>query len=309
MIRLCDFLFLIGATSVGPGSIPVLGQTQGVTTVTRRPELQPPIAAKKQEALSKAEVAKRQTELEGWTVPKAAVKAVVAQPARVRFQPAAAVLERRAAQRQTQMWPMFRAEYYFIRNACDLSADQRKALARLGESTVKAAARQFIEAEQKDRRVEEYPDPRKLIEDELAKALTALLSPGQQARYKEEIEKRAASRKQLVIDNMVATLDQNLVLGADQRTRLVEALSTNWKNAWGPSLQMLRNIDDLFPNIPDQVVVPILTDRQREVWRWIPKNQNVNWGSNFARGIVRDDPLDDPELAEAQKEAEAKNKK
>ena len=37
--------------------------------------------------------------------------------------------------------------------------------------------------------------------------------------------------------------------------------------------------------------------------------QNILFGISFVRGIDRGDPLDDPELAEAQKEAEAKNKK
>ena len=136
-----------------------------------------------------------------------------------------------------------------------------------------------------------------------------LLSHDQESRYKAELEKRAASRKQVVIDNLVAKLDGDLVLTSEQRTRLVEALSANWKDAWGQSLQMLMNIDSFFPNIPDQVVAPILTDNQKEVWRRIPKNSNVFWGFSFGGGIVENDPLDDPELAEAQKEAEARDKK
>ena len=72
---------------------------------------------------------------------------------------------------------------------------------------------------------------------------------------------------------------------------------------------MLMNIDSFFPNIPDQVAAPILTDNQKEVWRRIPKNSNVFWGFSFGGGIVENDPLDDPELAEARKEAEARDKK
>jgi hypothetical protein len=139
--------------------------------------------------------------------------------------------------------------------------------------------------------------------------MSPLLSHDQQSRYKVELEKRAASRKQVVIDNLVAKLDGDLVLSSEQRTRLVEALSANWKDAWGQSLQMLMNIDSFFPNIPDQVVAPILTDNQKEIWRRIPKNSNVFWGFSFGGGIVENDPLDDPELAEAQKEAEARDKK
>ena len=231
-------------------------------------------------------------------------------------QPAAAALDAQAAQYVQQFRPMFRAEYYFIRNTCGLNTDQRTQLARLGETAVKAAARQFVEAQQKMdargwRPGTDYPDPRKLVEQELTRVMSPLLSHDQESRYKAELEKRAASRKQVVIDNLVAKLDGDLILTSEQRTRLVEALSANWKDAWGQSLEMLMNIDSFFPNIPDQVVAPILTDNQKEVWRRIPRNSNVFWGFNFPAGgrIVENDPLDDPELAEAQKEAEARDKK
>jgi len=310
MSRLRDLLVLMGAACAVAGSILVLGHAQETPSAPRRTLPQPPLAEQKQQAFSKAEVAKRQSELEGRQVPKAAVTGKArAFPARVVAQPAVAVLNARADRRGAQMWSLFRAEYYFIRNACDLNADQRKALARLGGSAVKAAARQFAEAELRVSRVEGYPDPRKLMEDELAKAMSSLITPGQQARYKEEIEKRAASRKQVVIDNLVAKLDQDLVLSADQRTRLVESLSTNWKDAWGQSFEMLMRIDNFFPDIPDHVVVPMLTDHQKEVWGILPIRQNRSFGISFGRGIAGGDPLDDPELAEAQKEAEAKEKK
>ena len=224
------------------------------------------------------------------------------------------VQDEQAALYVQQFRPMFRAEYYFIRNTCGLNTDQRKQLARLGETAVKAAARQFVEAQQKmmrggRRSGTDYPDPRKLVEQELTRVMSSLLSHDQESRYKAELEKRAASRKQVVIDNLVAKLDGDLVLTSEQRTRLVEALSANWKDAWGQSLEMLMNIDSFFPNIPDQVVAPILTDNQKEVWRRIPKNSNVFWGFSFGGGIVENDPLDDPELAEARQEAEARDKK
>ena len=58
----------------------------------------------------------------------------------------------------------------------------------------------------------EYPDPHRLIEEELSRSTSSLLSPAQQERYKQETGKRTASRKQVVIDNLVAKLDQDLVL-------------------------------------------------------------------------------------------------
>ena len=316
MSRLGDLLVLTGVACAVSGSGFVLGQVRDVA-LPPPPAVAPPRPAeKKKEEPAKADAAKKQGRVEAKPAAKAkvAVKAMVVQSARVAAQPAAAALDAQVAQYVPQFRPMFRAEYYFIRNTCGLNTDQRKRLARLGETAVKAAARRFVEAQQKMMRGgwrpgTDYPDPRKLVEQELARVMSPLLSHDQESRYKAELEKRAASRKQVVIDNLVAKLDGDLVLSSEQRTRLVEALSANWKDAWGQSLEMLMNIDSFFPNIPDQVVAPILTDNQKEVWRRIAKNSNVFWGFSFGGGIVENDPLDDPELAEAQKEAEVRDKK
>jgi len=299
MSRLRHLLVLTGVACAVSGSTFVLGQMQ-VQFVPLAPA---PVPAKPDVAKQRREPEKKATEKS-----KVAVKAVRVQPARVLAQQAAA-LDAQAAQYVQQFRPMFRAEYYFIRNTCDLNADQRKQLARMGESAVKGAARSFVEAQQKMMRGgwrpgSEYPDPRKVIEQELTKVMSPLLTHDQESRYKAELEKRAASRKQVVIDNLVAKLDGDLVLTADQRTRLVEALAANWNDAWGQSLEMLMNIDNFFPSVPDQVVTPILTDNQKEVWRRIPRNSNVFWGFSFGGMVMENDSLDDPELAEAQKEAD-----
>jgi hypothetical protein len=274
------------------------------------------VQEKNEEKLVKANAAKQQVRVEAKPAAraKAVMKAVAVQPARVVGQPAAAVLDAQAAQYVQQFRPMFRAEYYFIRNTCELNTDQRKQLARMGERVIKAAARQFVEAQQKMMRGgwrpgSESPDPRKFIKEELTRVSSPLLSREQESRYKAELEKRTASRKQVVIDNLVVKLDGDLVLTSEQRIKLIEALSASWKDSWCQSLEMLMNIDSFFPNIPDQVITPILTENQKEVWRRIPRNSNVFWGFSFGGGIMDNDPLDDPELAEAWKEAEVNNKR
>ncbi|QEH32592.1 hypothetical protein OJF2_10710 [Aquisphaera giovannonii] len=216
-------------------------------------------------------------------------------------------LEAQAAQYVQQIRPMFRAEYYFTKNACNLDHDQRLALARLGEKATKGAARAFVDAQQKMMRGGwrpgmEQPDPHKLIQEEVRKAIPPLLTPDQRARYQQEYDRRVAARKRMFIDNFVAKLDQDLVLTADQRSKIAEGIALNWKDSWGQSIEMIQNIDNFFPDIPDKVVSPHLTENQRSVWRRIPRNSGVFWG--FSVGLVQgDDPLDDPELAQAEKEA------
>jgi hypothetical protein len=208
-----------------------------------------------------------------------------------------------------QFRPMVRTEYYFMRNVCELTKDQRKQVAREGERALVPAARKFVEEQQKMMRGgwrggSQQPDPQRLVEEVLGKAVLSLLTPKQAAKYRDETEKRAADRKRVALDNVVAKLDQDLVLDSDQRRKISASLSEHWNDAWCPSLQMLMNIESFFPNIPDNLIVPFLTEHQKASWQRIPRNQNMFFGMAFG-GMAENDPLDDPELAEARKEAEA----
>ena len=145
MLRLRDALILILVACAVPGSTFVLGQIQqgqGQFTVTL---LATQAEAKQKEvtkadARSKEGVAKKEAAGKAAAPLKAARRAVVLKQVDVAAAPAAAALDAQAAQYVEQFRPMFKSEYYFIANACDLTKDQRKNLARLGETAVKAAA-------------------------------------------------------------------------------------------------------------------------------------------------------------------------
>ena len=230
----------------------------------------------------------------------------------VPLQPAAQ-LDAQVQQFIQQFRPLFRAEYYFLRRICDLAPDQRKQVAREGERAVHDAAKKFAELQQKMmqggwRPGTQYPEPQQVLEDVLSKSVAGFLSPAQRARYKEEIDKRIANRKQVALDNLVAKLDSDLVLTALQREKISESLSSHWNDSWSQSMQMLMNIEHFFPNIPDNLVVPFLTENQKKSWQRIPRNQNVFFGFQFGGMQMENDPLDDPELVEARQEAEAREK-
>ncbi|MGZ3318641.1 MAG: hypothetical protein ACXU95_15250, partial [Isosphaeraceae bacterium] len=142
MSRLRDLLVLIGVACAVSGSSFVLGQAQDVALPPPPAVVLPRPAERRKEEPAKASAAKQEGRVEAKPAAKANVavmKGVVVHP--VVGQPAAAALATQAAQYVQRFRPMFRAEYYFIRNTCGLNPDQRKQLARLGETAVKAAAR------------------------------------------------------------------------------------------------------------------------------------------------------------------------
>ena len=143
-------------------------------------------------------------------------------------------------------------------------------MAREGERAVHDAAKKFAELQQKMmqggwRPGTQYPEPQQVLEDVLSKSVAGFLSPAQRARYKEEIDKRIANRKQVALDNLVAKLDSDLVLTALQREKISESLSSHWNDSWSQSMQMLMNIEHFFPNIPDNLVVAVPDRKPEEI--------------------------------------------
>ncbi|MFO0889969.1 MAG: hypothetical protein U0790_12620 [Isosphaeraceae bacterium] len=286
---------VVKAKAEAPPKAAALPRTTVIVQGQARP-VEKPKAEAKAEPKAKA-VAKR-----------AVQRAVVLQPA----MPVAA-LDAQVAQYLQQFRPLARAEYYFVRNVCGATGEQRKRLAEVSEQAARGAARQFVEAQQKMmqggwRAGASYPEASKLVEDEFVKSV-AFLSEEQRAKYRKERELRAASRQKVFVDNLVAKLETDLVLTPQQRDQIVASLASHWDGAWGQSLDMLQNIDHFFPNIPDQLVVPFLTEKQKTVWRRVPRNQGVFFGIGGNMMFMDPDPLDDPELVAARKAAEEKDKK
>jgi hypothetical protein len=323
MGRLRDFVVLLSVALAVASSSFVLGQVQKVAAPPPPPPqlklaVQAQPAAKKANApapgVMKIQAEMRKVAVKGAVVEKRVVAkgAVRIRAAAVPLQPAAQ-LDAQVQQFIQQFRPLFRAEYYFLRRICDLAPDQRKQVAREGERAVHDAAKKFAELQQKMmqggwRPGTQYPEPQQVLEDVLSKSVTGFLSPAQRARYKEEIDKRIANRKQVALDNLVAKLDSDLVLTALQREKISKSLSSHWNDSWSQSMQMLMNIEHFFPNIPDNLVVPFLTENQKRSWQRIPRNQNVFFGFNFGGMQMENDPLDDPELVEAKQEADAREK-
>jgi hypothetical protein len=307
MSRKANLLVSIGVAAVVASLGFVLGQSEAADPQATATKVQ---AAPQKKAAEKPAGKTEVVEKRAARAKEAAKRKAVAR--RVFAVQAVGAADPQIQQYVQQIRPMVRTEYYFIRNVCELTKDQRKQVAREGERALVPAARRFVEEQQKMMRGgwrpgSQQPDPQRLLEDVLSKAVLPLLTPAQTTKYKDEIEKRAANRKQVALDNIVAKLDQDLVLDSDQRRKIGASLTANWNDAWCQSLQMLMNIESYFPNIPDNLIVPFLTEHQKSSWQRIPRNQNVFFGIAFG-GMGENDPLDDPELAEARKEAEAEAK-
>src|SRR5262249_21681227 len=113
--------------------------------------------------------------------------------------------------------------------------------------------------------------------------------PEQAARYQKELDQRAAARKRAAVLSLIARLDKVLVLTAEQRDKLGKILENKWKCS-ANDMQILLWAGQQFPLLPENDIVPILTDTQQTVWSGIPKG-NVHFGVNL--GVVQGIQIDE----------------
>ena len=196
----------------------------------------------------------------------------------------------------TQMRPLLKMEYQFIRSVCEPTKDQRKRIAHAGELALREAASKYTDWQFGRNRVvvngvmAVAPDPREMIQGGLLAAVKINLSNDHFERYRKEIEERQEESKRTAIQALVTKLDAHLILSSDQREMVAEALAKKWDNGWN-SQQAYFNLEyPYFPMIPDQGMIPLLSDAQKKVWAGTQK-VNINSGFNFQQ--FDNGPLDD----------------
>ncbi|MSR58157.1 MAG: hypothetical protein EXS05_10830 [Planctomycetaceae bacterium] len=182
---------------------------------------------------------------------------------------------------QQQLRPLLAIERRFLRKLLDLTPEEEAELLKQEEQHLQDVSQKhavaFVKLQQGTWRPEDGPaDARQIVQKVLAAALASRLPEDQLTSYREEISRRAAGRRNAAARSIVVTLDENLVLTAAQREQLMESLTTNWNEAWALSLQMIQPGNEQFPEIPNDLIVPFLTDAQRKVWSSVPKIRMVN---------------------------------
>jgi hypothetical protein len=180
----------------------------------------------------------------------------------------------------TRMRPILRVEYQFLRTVCDPTREQRMPIARAGLAALDDAVKKYLEWQNVRNRgvmvvngkivnragAADLPDPRKAIQEALGVAARANLPAESWERYRKEVEARSEELKQVAITGMVAKLDHILLLSAEQRDAILQALSSRWNTSWSSVLQYSGLDQHYFPFIPDEYIVPSLNDDQKKLW-------------------------------------------
>ena len=124
-------------------------------------------------------------------------------------------------------------------------------------------------------------NPFKRVREDVAKLLQPLVSAEQYSRYTAEAKARDEFERDAVVETLLEMLDTKLVLSPDQQTQLKEKLSADDTLIDLHSLAVYRSNAQYLPQLPETLIVPILTASQKQVWNSLNR---VNIQQSIAQG-------------------------
>jgi hypothetical protein len=166
----------------------------------------------------------------------------------------------------------FHMEYSFLRRICGPTESQRKRLARDAQRAFHEAIVTYeaLLRNPQPRRpgapVGTSVDPRSLIREGLLRVAETHLPAEEADRYREEIAERIKDRKLMAIQCIVAKLDRELFLSAEQRVQIACSLFAGWDDAWLPTESQMLVADRYCSRIPRERFYGFLDDVQRTTW-------------------------------------------
>lgn len=179
---------------------------------------------------------------------------------------------------------LIRTELHFIRMVCDTDRKQYEAIQSDSKEVRNNVLREFAQVQQGwNRGVNQNSNngnPRLSVTDSLLNVVKKHLTPEQAGAYQREVTARREAFNKVVVSITTTKLDRKLQLTPDQRVKVVAVLTSDWDGS-GVNMQSLMYGDQYFPDLPDGKLTPLLTERQKKVWRTVGQQTQVFWGFNM----------------------------
>lgn len=193
--------------------------------------------------------------------------------------------------------PMVNLELSFIKRVCDPSDEQMEAIVKEAENVlgkmsdlVRAPGRVAMGLAVGGARglavggdmgvVFRGPNQEQLIgnpyhrvREEMADCVKPKLTAEQYDRYVEESKQRDEFEREVAVSIAVELLDSKLVLTSEQRTQLTEKLMQGWKQVDFQWLQSYQNNPQYLPTMPSDLIEPILTSTQKNLWNAVNRTR------------------------------------
>jgi hypothetical protein len=181
-----------------------------------------------------------------------------------------------------QLLPVFKKELLHARTVCRLTSEELARIRPEADQIFDQVIDQCVEAAQtstpgKARTRSAMAPAPGLIQSGVLAVVMRHVSPERLESYRLNLERRAANQKQAAMRYLLATLDRELLLSAQQRDKLTESLSSHWDDAWCHAMALNLMGNACIPDIPDELVIAYLSDPQKTSWLGLERNVGGFW--------------------------------
>lgn len=210
----------------------------------------------------------------------------------------AARRKQQAQQVEQMLQPVVRTELEQVRQSCgSLTPEARRIIAAAARDTAREVAMAWVGRQ--GRPDGESFDAREQLHAGIAQAVEALVDPEEFAAYRREAAARRSRREEAARVRIVAKVDEQLDLSADQREAILADLRNRWQPDWIRELQdaggIVVNGHRPAPDFAGVCITPHLDAGQREAWSaWtrVAGSRHVNTGPTMrfeGHGLLQDD--------------------
>lgn len=199
-------------------------------------------------------------------------------------------IKQQATHWEQQLTKVLHGDLEMIRNTVgDIPRQARSPIVQAGEKAVKEAALRLAELQFGGPRrpgggAGQSPDhPLENLSNALVQSLSEQVGREEAAAFNKQIIARRERRRQVAVREIVAVLDGELFLTAEQRERIERSLDERWDDAMALSLEGVHWADDrrVFPGLPADCIVPHLSEAQQQ--RFVP---SPNGGGEVGSGAA-----------------------
>jgi hypothetical protein len=220
------------------------------------------------------------------------------QMARAQAEAEAVQQKQQAKQVEQMLQPVIRTELEQVRQSCgSLSPEARRTIAEAARETASEVAAVWVGRQERPNGASF--DAREQLHAGIVKVVEPLADPLEFAAYRREAEARLVRRDEAARVRIVAKVDEQLDLTADQREAILVDLRNRWQPEWIRELHdtggIVVNGHRPAPDYAGVCIAPHLDAEQREAWSaWtrVAGFRHVNVGPNMrfdGHGLQQDD--------------------
>ncbi len=193
------------------------------------------------------------------------------------------------------------AELHFVKKVCKPDEDQFNEIHRAGIAAVADLAESYRDLQRRRENPSVWPDPNLTIAFWLYQSIKKVMPEEVTRDYQNEILARKRAYHAANVTLMVQLVNDQVMLDADQRLKVYDALEQAWQPEWSYGQTMF-----LYPQhavVPGkEILEPHLSDLQQTLWSYRVKRPTIrlSWQSHleFLAFFVDLDPFDPPDRDE-----------